>query len=270
MATDVTFDTNMWIRLVNEPMRQEHKDRLQIERVLRRVEARLINPFFCDATIWESVDRNRRKSVLNEFANPDMQVTSVSVTGQTADGEPLLTSRWEMQNQPDLTVNQHWQDDIRAALELGLLFIDSTVQKFSHMIGNMDLEPPIYKTVDVPSNQVRMDRFMDAEDELNRHGVGMNFIRTQVAQALEIAPEKVVMVQMAVLADNKVKSSVSEWVDALVVCTHYAYGHQYLCTLDEGGGAGSKSVMHTSHRQWLKDFGIEILNPKDLADKIAV
>lgn len=270
MATDVTFDTNMWKRLVNEPMRQQHKDRLQIERVLRRVEARKINPYFCDATIWESVDRKRRKEVLNEFANPDMQVTSLSMTGLTPDGEPILTSRLEMQNKPDLTVNQHWQSDIRAALDLGLLFINSRVPNFGQMVSDLGLEPPIYKTVGVPSNQDRMDRFMEAEDELNRHGVGMDAIRTQVAQALSIAPEKVVMVQMAVLGDNKVKKSVAEWVDALVVCSHYAYGHPYLCTLDEGGGAGPKSVMHTSNRQWLKDFGIEILDAKDLADRIDV
>lgn len=270
MATDVTFDTNMWIRLVNEPMRQQHKDRLQIERVLRRVEARKINPYFCDATIWESVDRGRRKDVLHEYLDPDIQMVSSTDTGEDWHGMPLQKSTWVMQNQPDLTVNQYWQNDIKAALELGFLFIDSLVQKFGHMVGNMDLEPPIYKSVGVPSNQERMDRFMDAEDELNRHGVGMNYIRTQVAEALEIAPEKVIMVQLAVLPDNKVKSSVSEWVDALVVCTHYAYGHQYLCTLDEGGGAGVKSVMHTSHRQWLKDFGIEIIDAKDLADKISV
>lgn len=110
---------------------------------------------------------------------------------------------------------------------------------------------------------------MAAEDELDKHGVGMSSIRSRVGVALEIPSEKVIMVQIAALSKNKVKSSVSEWMDALLVCAHYAYGHPYLCTLDGGGGAGTKSVMHRDHRPWLKDFRITILDTKELADQLA-
>lgn len=270
MATDVTFDTNMWKRLANESKRRDHKDRLQIERVLRRIETDVIDPFFCDATVFESVDRNRRKGVLQELVDPDMQAASSAETGENFHGMPLMRTTFVMQNMPDLTVNEHWQNDIKAALDLGFLFIRSRVPAFGGMVVDLDLGPSVYKNSNIPSNSELMDRFMAAQDELDRHGVGMSHIRTKVGEALEISLEKVNMLEIAVLSENQVKASVSEWMDTLLVCAHYAYGHPYLCTLDDGGGAGTKSVMHRDHRSWLKDFGITILDAKELADQLTL
>lgn len=202
MATDVTFDTNMWIRLVNQPMREEHEDRLQIERVLRLVEAQSINPFFCDATLWESVDRNRRKEVLHEFVNPVIDMKSLTDLDKSPDATRLHKKTFSMQNKPDVSLNEYWRDDIEAALKLQFLFIKSLVPAFGQMAVDLNHQP-IYKSACVPSNDELRNRFMAAEDELNRHTVGMSSIRSQVADALKIAPEKVIMVQMEVLSKKQ-------------------------------------------------------------------
>lgn len=114
--TEVTFDTNMWIRLVNEEMRIKHADAVHILRVRQSIEKGAIQPFFCDATIFESVDRKFRKDFLHEYADPEIQMISseeteqVLISSDEAEPDlPLQRSFWVMQNKPDRPVNEHWK-----------------------------------------------------------------------------------------------------------------------------------------------------------------
>lgn len=160
------------------------------------------------------------------------------------------------------------EKDIGDALDLGFLFIRSFVPKFGGMLKELKLREPLYKTLTDQQFKVVHDRMTPALEELDKRGVGMSYVRKRVAEALDIPVDKANLVELAVEPMNKVVEAVAEWVDGLVVCAHYAYQHQYICTLDKGGTLGTKSVMHPANRSWLSALGVEVLSAEELATKL--
>jgi hypothetical protein len=57
---------------------------------------------------------------------------------------------------------------------------------------------------------------------------------------------------------------ISEWCDVLIVGSHVAYGNDAFCTVDEGKGAGSGSLLHHLNRGALAAKGIRIVRPETL------
>jgi hypothetical protein len=60
---------------------------------------------------------------------------------------------------------------------------------------------------------------------------------------------------------------VAEWADGNAILAHYYHDHDYFCTLDQGKGAGTSSVLHKDRRDWLvSEFGIKVISPAELAE----
>ena len=57
---------------------------------------------------------------------------------------------------------------------------------------------------------------------------------------------------------------IAEWCDTMILASHFAYGNDIFCTLDAGGIAGSKSLLHPSNRAALtQQIGIKIVSPQE-------
>lgn len=69
-------------------------------------------------------------------------------------------------------------------------------------------------------------------------------------------------------AGEKIRSDVGpiigEWCDGLIVGSHFAYGNDVFCTIDEGKGAGAGSLLHHSNRAALKAKGVIVMTPAEL------
>lgn len=69
-------------------------------------------------------------------------------------------------------------------------------------------------------------------------------------------------------AGDKIRSDVGpiigEWCDGLIVGSHFAYGNDVFCTIDEGKGAGADSLLHHSNRAALRAQGITMMTPAEL------
>ncbi|WP_316179821.1 hypothetical protein [Bradyrhizobium sp. SZCCHNRI1009] len=63
---------------------------------------------------------------------------------------------------------------------------------------------------------------------------------------------------------NDVGPIIGEWCDGLIVGSHFAYGNDVFCTMDEGKGAGADSLLHHSKREALKAQGIVVMSPAEL------
>jgi hypothetical protein len=63
---------------------------------------------------------------------------------------------------------------------------------------------------------------------------------------------------------KKVAPLISEWCDVLIVASHFAYGNDIFCTLDQGRAAGVSSILHSSNRAALLQKGIRIASPQDV------
>lgn len=69
-------------------------------------------------------------------------------------------------------------------------------------------------------------------------------------------------------AGEKIRSDVGpmigEWCDGLIVGSHFAYGNDVFCTMDEGKSAGVGSLLHHNNRAALRAQGIAIMTPAEL------
>jgi hypothetical protein len=63
---------------------------------------------------------------------------------------------------------------------------------------------------------------------------------------------------------NDVGPIIGEWCDGLIVGSHFAYGNDVFCTMDEGKSAGADSLLHHSNRAALQAQGITIMTPAQL------
>lgn len=61
-----------------------------------------------------------------------------------------------------------------------------------------------------------------------------------------------------------VRPAISEWCDALIVGSHYAYGNDVFGTIDHGRNAGSGSILHHGNRMNLTSQGIVLMTPREL------
>jgi len=63
------------------------------------------------------------------------------------------------------------------------------------------------------------------------------------------------------------REKVAEWFDTDIQASHYAYGHDYLCTFDCASKAGPSSIMHRDRIAInSKRFGINIVSPNKLVE----
>jgi hypothetical protein len=66
---------------------------------------------------------------------------------------------------------------------------------------------------------------------------------------------------------RKVGPVIGEWCDGLILGSHVGYGNDVFCTTDEGGNAGSRSLLHPSNRANLSAQGITLMSPAELVKK---
>ncbi|WP_213740505.1 hypothetical protein [Bradyrhizobium sp. dw_411] len=59
----------------------------------------------------------------------------------------------------------------------------------------------------------------------------------------------------------------SEWADGSIVASHFAYGNDIFCTIDEGRRGGAASLLHRGGRAALAEANIIVMDPKDLVQQ---
>src|SRR3954468_4917016 len=64
---------------------------------------------------------------------------------------------------------------------------------------------------------------------------------------------------------NEVRDLVAEWFDQDILASHYAYGLDYFCTMDEAGNAGSTGILSSTQRGQVEaQSAIKIVAPEEL------
>lgn len=65
------------------------------------------------------------------------------------------------------------------------------------------------------------------------------------------------------------RDRLAEWFDIDIQASHYAYGHQYLCTFDSASNAGASAIMHpTRISSNAAQFGLAIISPLELVEVV--
>jgi hypothetical protein len=69
---------------------------------------------------------------------------------------------------------------------------------------------------------------------------------------------------------QEVRDLVAEWFDQDILASHYAYGLDYFCTMDQAGNTGSTGILSPSHRGQVEtQFGIRIVSPEELEAEVS-
>lgn len=67
-----------------------------------------------------------------------------------------------------------------------------------------------------------------------------------------------------------IRDLVAEWTDVDILASHFGYGNDIFCTLDEASSTGTGGILHPSHRASLEtQYGISVLSPHDLVHRLA-
>lgn len=65
------------------------------------------------------------------------------------------------------------------------------------------------------------------------------------------------------------RDRIAEWFDMDIQASHYAYGHQYLCTFDSARSSGTAGIMHpTRVSNNSTRFGIKVVSPGTLVELV--
>ena len=66
--------------------------------------------------------------------------------------------------------------------------------------------------------------------------------------------------------EKKFSKAIAEWVDGEALSAHYAAGNDFFCTDDKAGNAGTGSIFHNQNRtRLIKKFGIKIISSCEAA-----
>ena len=259
----VTFDTNT-LRPLVESTKRTDANRIAFEKIETAIASGLVQPFASDTIInLEGQPRSNRQShwggLTNVVKHEDKGLQTQKDGSEAYERKITITPTFPANQIPEPLRNA-----IQAAFIMGVKFIKVP------RVGMPMLPKNMYE--DVPNEKelgAVLDRCCEAIKAFEARGCGSDHI-------VEMAKEKTLNDQslaskgmMAFAAEggkNAIAEALAEWSDGDSLAAHYGYQHNYFCTMDEGKGAGAKSILHLSHRSWLKEqFNIEIVSPEKLA-----
>ena len=265
----VTFDSNVWESIVDQEKLASHTQSEALAAIRGAIEHGQIAPYLSDVIVTlEAVKKAERAEFFRDITVQHRRRDMGTQIGE--DGTPVLSRDITISARFDHRSPQHEKlsDALEAATNLGFRFINMP------RIGWMRVEDELYKPEE-PTEEAkarRLERTFEAHTEFQGRGWGDAWTIQLGQEAMQIDPSLVARGVIPIQAfaysstPNKIPSAVAEWADGDALAAHYGHEHDIFCTLDEGGNAGEYSILHQSHRQFLRDrFGIQVLTPADLA-----
>jgi hypothetical protein len=143
-------------------------------------------------------------------------------------------------------------------------------------IGLMRVDDHLHKPMEVDDKEIaaRVDRTNDAAVKIEAAGCGASWAqklgKEAIARDANVAARDVRNPFFALAYCAKLsfrRRSPSGRMGA--VAAHHGHSDDVFCTLDHGRGAGTKSLLHRSRRQWLEtEFGVANQTPTELASRL--
>lgn len=234
----VTFDSNVWEKLVSEPS--------DYPAIKDKILSRSISPHLCEISVsLESIQKSARQRFFPNY-NPAFNIAGNSRPDGTIDIKVQVGPNNE--SHPGLA--PILLEKLLKAREMGFKLLPMT------NFGTVR-SPEIPKDMRVAiegwdAYWDYADQLSDCSEFIKSMGCG-SYVYTNIKQAQQPVSAK----QFA--------EAVAEWVDGDALAAHYAFGADVFCTNDRARGAGSGSIFHPNNMARLKEkFGILVLSPDRL------
>jgi hypothetical protein len=235
----VTFDTNVWRRLVTEPS--------QYPALREKIVSGEISPYVTEISVsLESIQKIKRQEFFRSYMpstswapqsiGPGVQIHAKFTFGPNTASHPGLHTKLSQ--------------NLLKAQELGFKVIRMT------NIGTVrSPEIPKEMLLTVESRDAFWDyaqRLTDCHEFIKSLGCGYHDYE-MIKQTRQPG------------SPDKLAAAIAEWVDGDALAAHYAFGADVFCTNDRARGAGSKSIFYPGNLAKLKErFPIVVLGPDEL------
>lgn len=262
-ALAITFDSNVWEELVLQEKLEKHACKADLEVIKEAINNTSVKPYISDVIlILEAVRKSDRAKFLQSFLL-SKKTKDEGFQRISGEGLPVYQQSITMTtsfDHPDLSAQV--SKAFNAALDLGFQLIKV------NRIGFPMVDLKFYKLLPTTSDQSKKDILGEfrklnlgcAQAEKRGEEMKRNHLNLLNVPAI---------IAFAFGEEEPVPKLVSEWADGDALIAHYWHGHDYFCTLDQGKGAGTQSVLHKSRRDWLlQEFDIKIVSPTELAQII--
>lgn len=273
----VTFDTNVWNRMVLPDRYANRPNYLALLKIKDAVRNRRVQGFISEGfgTV-ESVKKQDR--ALFHVQN----VPSVKVT-HNSHGPNLHCLSIEIEAKHDLHpgLTPEFDEELKEALSIGMKLL--TTPYMALPVPNALRNHPELYAEEVFVTSDYNERFGGVVRTIVDRGVGeaalpalaKDFTAQLDGPRPEWMTDRDLIYRVYVYASQEgigslkrqVEKAFAEAADGNVVAAHIAFGNDYLCTDDRGRSAKSKSIFDANNRAWLQSHhGVKIVSAQELAD----
>ena len=242
----VTFDSNVWEKLLSEPS--------DYPAIKDKILNRSISPYLCEISVsLESIQKSVRQRFFPNY-RPTISVTR----NPRPDGTTDFTIQVGPNHQSHPGLAPILLAKLLKAQEMGFRLLPMT------NLGTVR-SPQIPK--DMRAAIEGWDDYWNYADRLSDcsefiRGIGCG---SHVYRQLKRSPHRDLDKELEKKLIKEFAKAVAEWADGDALSAHYAFGADVFCTNDRARGAGSRSIFHPNNLARLKEkFGIVVLSPDEL------
>jgi hypothetical protein len=272
----VTFDTNVWNRMVFPERHVNRPNYLSLVKIKNAIRGGQLRAFISEGfgTV-EAVKRADRAKFQAQNV-PNVEVTNKSY----GHGHHGMTIEIKANHSLHPGIGKEFEEELNEALAIGIKLL-STPYIGLPVPDRLRNNPHIYAE-EVFETADYNERFGDVVRTIVDRGVGEGVLPalTKEFTARLDSPRPASLSDRALIygvyeyacasglskEKRRIEKAFAEAADGNLVAAHVAFGNDYLCTEDRGGTAVSPSVFDAKNRAWLKtEYGVEILNVQQMA-----
>jgi hypothetical protein len=250
---NITFDSNVWERAVNE-------DKHHFVKIKNKIRDGKMRAYICEIAL--SLESIRKKLRPEFFENYEPSTTFEDLPTENGEFHMRACFKPNVELHPGLHSNL--KVNLLKARDLGFHVLRMT--NFG-TVRTQEIPDDMYV------NHADIDEFWEyaellagCSDYITGLGCGQAAY-SQFKEEFNLVGSVLSGIQtIPVEHRQRFKKSIAEWVDGDSLSAHYAAGNDFFCTDDKAGNSGTGSIFHTQNRTPLeKEFGIKIISSCEAA-----
>ncbi len=273
----VTFDTNVWKRMVFPEGDRNNTNHAALVRIKKAVQSGLMRGFISESFGTVEAIPKKDRSKLHAQSFPKVEVTSKAQGNRNIS----LTIGIQADHSLHPGIGENFERELNEAVAIGMKLLSSPYVGVP--IPAALLNNPHYYAQEVFATADYSERFASVVEAISARGVGggrLAAIAKEFTERLD-APRPDHMsdrqliygvYEYACISNLKrekeqISKAFGESADGDVVAAHVAFGNDYLCTEDRGRSAIGPSIFDAENRAWLKSVhGVHIVSVQQLSD----
>lgn len=242
---NITFDTNVWERLVTE-------EKAHLVEIKNKILSGKIQAYICEITLdLEAIPRKERAEFFGDY---EPRITVEHLPPENGEFRMQICIAPNTDLHPGIHAKQ-W-DKLLKARDLGFRVLRMTA---FGTVRTKEIPDDMYVEHDDKEFWRYLELLGNCSDFIVGLGCGRAAYDPYKARFLggQAIPKG---------GKRKLEKAIAEWVDGEALSAHYAAGNDFFCTDDKAGNAGTGSIFHDQNRTQLeKEFGIKIISSRKAA-----